>query len=896
MSEQELITAPTIITAHNTPDFDAIAAMVAASKLYPDAVLVLPSGNDRVMRDFFMQSVSLIFGFRQARDVDLSSVQTLVLVDTRQKSRISHVAAVLDNPGLVIHIYDHHPDGKEDLHGEVEQIETWGSATSVIIREIMARKLSLTRDEATVMGLGIYEDTGSFQFSSATPHDFRAAAFLAEQQMDLNTIRDLLKPEVTADQVNALHTLLDRATTHEIQGIPITMTELTADEFIGDLAIAVHRMMEITQSKVIFAVAGMADRIQVVARSQLPEVDVGRICSSLGGGGHAGAASASVKNSTLAEVKDSIFALLYSSITPDFTVGHLMSFPVHSVDTNHTVRQAEDILLRFGLKIMPVMEPGTRRCVGLLEHQLAARALVHGLGDQSVAEYMQRQVSTVPMGSTLYPVIEIVLGEQQRLVPVVDRNDDVVGVISRTDLINVLIEEPARIPESLLPDSKRKRNIAELIESRLPEDMVELLKFTGALGDKLGVSVYMVGGIVRDILMERENFDLDIVVEGDGIEFAKTLSKELGGRMRAHDAFKTAVVVVDKDDKHYHIDVATARLEYYDHPAALPTVELSSIKMDLYRRDFTINALAVHLNAVEFGELEDFFGAQRDMKEQTIRVLHSLSFVEDPTRILRAIRFEQRFGFHLTPQTERLIKNALQLHLFDKLSGSRIIHEFRLICDETSPLACFRRLEELDALKAVHPMLKLSPDKETLLAEMEKMCAWYDLLYLEPAPRHWLAYLLCFCHRGKYPDVSDLLANLGMSEKVRREFMDIRERVRTALKNLKALQKQVEASGLNQVSALYRIFSAISVEGLLFLMSKYTDEEARKLISHYLTKLRDVKIDINGNDLQELGIEQGPVYSEILEHVLMAKLDGQVETREEQLDIARRYYYQDYTI
>ena len=896
MNDRPLTAPATIITAHANADYDALGAMVAARKLYPEAALILPAGTERILRDFFMQSAALLFGFRYAKDVDLSAVRTLVLVDTRQRGRISHVAPVLDNPGLVIHIYDHHPASPDDLSGEVERVEIWGAATSILIDEIRKRDIELSRDEATIIGLGLYEDTGSFQFPSTTPHDFAAAAFLCARHMDVNTIREILKPEVTADQVNALHTLLDSATTHEIQGIPIVMAEFTADEFIGDLAASVHKMMDITQAKVIFAIANMADRVQIVARSQLPEVDVGRICASLGGGGHVGAASASVKNSTMAEVKDSLFALLYSSIKPDLTVGHIMSFPVHSVDTTHTVREAEDIMLRFGLKVMPVLEPGTRLCVGLLEHQLAARALVHGLGDQPAAEYMQRQVSTVPLGSTLYPVMEIVLGEKQRLVPVVNANNEIQGVISRTDLINILIEEPARIPENLMPESQRNRNIADLINGRLPKELVELLQFTGDLGDELNVNVYMVGGIVRDILMERENYDLDIVVEADGIKFAEVLSHRLGGHMRAHEVFKTAVVVFNKDGKHYRIDVATARLEYYDRPAALPVVELSSIKMDLYRRDFTINALAVHLNSGEYGELEDFFGAQRDMKERTIRVLHSLSFVEDPTRILRAIRFEQRFGFHLAPQTERLIKNALQLQLFDKLSGSRIDHEFRLICDEISPLACFKRLEGFDALKAVHPLLKLSTDKETLLAEMEKMMAWYDLLYLEPKPRRWLAYLLCFCHKAKYTEVSNLLNDQGFSAKVRREFMDIRERSRKALGELKAWQKQAQATGQESISALYRIFSAIAVEGLLFLMCKYNNEDARKLISHYLTKLRDVKIDISGNDLVAMGLEQGPIFSEILRHVLMAKLDGLAETREEQLDVARRYYSQDYHI
>ena len=202
MTQSPLQAPSTLITAHANADYDALGAMVAASKLYPEAVLILPGGNDRILRDFFMQSAALIFGFRSAKDVDLSAARTLVLVDTRQKSRISHVAAALDNPGLAIHIYDHHPASADDLSGEVEHIEIWGAATSILIREIRQRGLSLSREEATIMGLGIYEDTGSFQFPSTTPHDFAAAAFLCEQGMDTNTIRDLLKPEVTADQVN----------------------------------------------------------------------------------------------------------------------------------------------------------------------------------------------------------------------------------------------------------------------------------------------------------------------------------------------------------------------------------------------------------------------------------------------------------------------------------------------------------------------------------------------------------------------------------------------------------------------------------------------------------------------------------------------------------------------
>ena len=207
------------------------------------------------------------------------------------------------------------------------------------------------------------------------------------------------------------------------------------------------------------------------------------------------------------------------------------------------------------------------------------------------------------------------------------------------------------------------------------------------MGQEIGASVFVVGGFVRDLLLRYPNHDLDLVVEGDGIAFANLLAKTLHGRVRAHQKFKTAVVIYTPEGSHEerHIDVATARLEYYEYPAALPTVELSSIKMDLFRRDFTINALAVQLNPNNFGRLVDFFGAQRDIKEKSLRVLHSLSFVEDPTRMLRAVRFEQRFDFQIGKQTMRLIKNALNLKLLHKLSGARLSTNLNLYLKKLIP-------------------------------------------------------------------------------------------------------------------------------------------------------------------------------------------------------------------
>ncbi len=509
---------------------------------------------------------------------------------------------------------------------------------------------------------------------------------------------------------------------------------------------------------------------------------------------------------------------------------------------------------------------------------MADKAEAHGLGDFEVKEYMLRQFSRVWPEETLYAVMEIIIDQGQRLVPV-EENDTLIGVITRTDLINCLVEEPARIPEALLPERRQDKNIKPLMRSRLPEDILELLQAAGRLGDKKGVNVYAVGGFVRDILLQRSNLDIDLVVEGDGIEFANDLAHELGGRVRAHQKFKTAVIILSEKQR---IDVATARLEYYEHPAALPTVELSSIKLDLFRRDFSINALAIELNPERLGQMVDFFGGQKDTKDRVIRVLHSLSFVEDPTRIIRAVRFEQRFKFRIGAQTERLIKNALQLNMFQKLSGSRILHELKLLMEESSPLECLERLEEFDILQNIHPLLKLNESKVQLLQKVEKVLDWYELMYMEPAPEHWKLYFLALCQGNNQEQISSMARRLDLPHKQKNSVLQILQDVQSTEQQLHKWYRNSQ-----KTSDLYFLLNKLPIEALLYIMSCTKQERVRKLISLYLTQLKGEKIEISGKDLKAMGLLPGPIYSRILTSVLAAKLDGHVRDRSDQLNLAR---------
>ncbi len=879
---------PTVITAHANADFDALASIVAASKLYPGAILLFPGSQERTLKNFFIQSATYLFNFRQAKEIDSESIGRLVIVDTRQYSRLPHVHNILDRSDVEIHIYDHHPDTSEDLQGAYMLVRPWGATASILTQEIQKSGIELNTDEATVLGLGIYEDTGSFCFASTTDHDFAAAAWLKTQGMDLGIISDLITRDMTSEQVAVLNDLLESARTHDINGIPVVIAEVSMDTYMGDFALLAHKLMSMESIKVLYALGRMEDRVQVVARSRISDINVGKICASLGGGGHPYAASASIKHKTLSQVKDELFALLYATVSRKFSIEMLMSTPVISACESSTIAEVAETMQRYGLKAIPIVPDKKKCCSGYIEYQTATRAVAHGLGSMLVVEYMTREVHTVRPKDSFQSIIDIIVGERQRLVPVVNKDNSIIGVITRTDLINILIDEPARIPESLQPQKKRARNMSSLMREKLPSPLLGWLELAGKLGDDLGVSVYTVGGFVRDLILDRPNLDLDIVVEGDGIMFAHKLAQQLGGRVREHQKFKTAVIIFfDASGRESRIDVATARLEYYEYPAALPTVELSSIKMDLFRRDFTINALAIQLNSVAFGKLVDFFGAQQDIKNKCIRVLHSLSFVEDPTRILRAVRFEARYDFKIGPQTAKLIKNAQTLGLIERLSGPRLFHELKFIMQEASPFASLKRMQEFGLLRAAHPVLELCYGKEEILADAEKVLDWHQLLYQDPPADRWIVILLALCHNSNYTDVQGVLDRLCLSHKQRREFLSIREDSRRAAARLNVWVKKESA-----MSVLYAMLSKLPVEGLLYIMARTKLESLRKAVSHYLTKLRDVSADITGEDLHAMGAEPGPGFKAVLSAVRAAKIDGKTQTREEQLDMAQKLLLQ----
>lgn len=862
-----------VITTHTSADFDSLSSMLAAKKIYEDAILVFPGSQEKSLRDFLIRSTLYVFDIAKIKDVDFDSVDTLILVDTRQRSRIGEFSKILGRKGLKIHIYDHHPPTEDDIKGDVEYIKNTGATVSILVRVLKEKNIPITPEEATVMMLGIYEETGNFTYPSTRTDDFEAASYLLSQGANLNIVSDMLVKELTVEHVLLLNELINNAVTYNINGIDIVITECILSHYVGEVALVVHKLRDMENLNVIFALISMDDRIFIIGRSRIPEVDVGFVLAFLGGGGHREAASATVRDKTLMEVKEELIKVLKANVRLVLRAKDIMFFPVKSVSTEESIEIARETMVKYNINAMPVVE--NEKVIGIVTRQIVEKACFHDLGQIPVKEYMISDIKTVKEDDPLDVVRDIIVGLNQRFLPVV-RNGKLVGGITRTDLLRVI--ESGSKPISEHPYFEKKRSIKHLLEERVKKEILKRLKEMGEIADKMGYHAYIVGGFVRDLLLRRENYDVDVVIEGDGIRFARELAKVYSLKLKEHREFGTAKV---KYPDGFSVDIATCRLEYYSEPGSLPVVERGSLKLDLLRRDFTINTLAVSLNKNTFGELIDYFGGQRDIKERTIRVLHSLSFVEDPTRILRALRFEHRFGFRISRHTMNLIRNAVKMGFLSRIEGRRIWNELKLILSEHSPEKILKRLDELGILSSIYQGLKFTERSYRVFEEVGSIHRWYELLYKDRPCDKIALYLFALLNDMTNKDMDGFLTRMDFSGSEKKRLKDDIASVHSARASLSNI-------GMKK-SDIANILRGMSQEATLFLMAITENEEVRKSISNFITTLSSVKPEITGDDLKSMGLKEGPMFKEILESLRDARIDGLIKTKDEEIKYVLDY-------
>ena len=408
--------------------------------------------------------------------------------------------------------------------------------------------------------------------------------------------------------------------------------------------------------------------------------------------------------------------------------------------------------------------------------------------------------------------------------------------------------------------------------ARLPEGIRERLRQAGRLADERGLDLFLVGGTVRDMLLGRARADVDLAVEGDGMGFARRLARRTEGRYTPHPRFLTATVDLPEGNS---LDVATARGETYERPGALPRVAPASMEVDLARRDFTINAMAVPLNGRSFGNLVDPFNGRDDLEKRLVRVLHDRSFIDDPTRLFRAVRFEQRLGFRLERGTERRIREAVSGGMIGNLSGPRLLEQLRLICTEPDPWRVFNRLERLEALKAIHPALASDDGLKTLVREITRSGDLASSTY----DGWWILYLVALFRPRREETLHGIVDRLKPNRRLRKAIEDMSRWSR--------VEQDIASGGVETPADFYRAVRTISEDTMLFLTLTHPDDDVRRRCESYYRHHRHMALSIDGGTLKELEIPAGPAYGQILDEVLSMKINGEIGTAEEERRAAR---------
>lgn len=857
-----------VVTTHMNADLDGFSAMLAVTYLYPEAVPVLPDTYEAAIRRILEHPYFQTRSLYTWRDIETDALRTVIVVDAGTPSRIGPVYESLRRRPIRWVIYDTHPvegESVEDRPADLEvHMAPYGATTTILVREIQARGLSVSSLEATLMALGIYEDTGFFTFVGTTPADLEAAAFLLAQGADVRMIRDWMTVVLQAEQAEALSEIRQRLEVLPIRGVTVHFAAIRHRQYIADLAVVVHRVMDEQPIEVLFVALETPRHVYVIGRSRSHRIDVGAILAELGGGGHAYAGSASIPQKTAIEVKERLIRVIEERLPAEPRARDLMVRSVRTVPATATVAQAAEVINRFRVNALPVEADG--RVVGLVTRQALDQARAMGLDDRPVHEVMTGPPPVVGPDATLDEAAEALLRHRSRIVLVAEPGGPVQGLITRMDLLRARYDWLQLSAVRLARPTGPAMNYWRRLEKLCPPEWVSYFQEIGEIAEDQGWRAYLVGGVVRDVVMNQVPQDIDVVVEGPAILLARAWAERHDARVHAYEQFGTAVVILPDG---LRIDFATARTETYDYPGAPPRVEVGTLlRQDLYRRDFTINAMALTLNPPERGLLVDPFGGLRDVHDGLIRVLHSLSFFEDPARLLRAIRFAARYGFQLSPETQHLFEKARDAGVLERLPGPRKGLELRYLLSEPAILEVFRRMTEAQLWPHLHPRWNWRiTDLEEVRRAAEVFDWWRVTTGTEP-PDAWMFWALVALQHLPAEDRVTVIREFQWPQEVYRLVVEGRD----LLREFQAWYHRTPSATPGEVALRWRDWPIWLV---LFLMA-ISDEPLRGYARRYLTEWRDLRPFLTGDDLRQMGLEPGPVFREVLDRLWVAQVNGQV--------------------
>lgn len=817
-----------IIVTHSNPDYDALASLALAKLLHPEAIIVIQGGINQQL-EAFVQLYRDQLKLSRLDAIKLTEVKELIIVDSSDPERISPFDTLLAK--LPITLYDHHPRPDYAIPAVRGRHQAWGATASILTLLLKARAINIPQAIASLALLGIHDDTGNLSYPLTQAEDYEAAAHLLRSGASLDFIQHYIHERYSPEHRLVFVKILKHATEHQIAERTVVISSFEHASYVSGLAPLCNQLLSFYGADAAFLVVRMQEKTLLIGRSQGLFQIAAVLAEVFSGGGHPGAGFAQT------DMTPELAVARLLDVLPNYYQGlplakDIMTSPVRTISEDSSVSEAQSIMMRFGYNGLPVLSAeGILK--GMITRRNLDKASQHQLSNVPVKACMISNVITASEDSSLSTLEQLIERHSIGRIPIM-RGENIMGIVTRTDIIRARHQ-----PE------KAGLGLENLLDN-LPYASRDLLEAAKHLALE---KVYLVGGTVRDLLLGVDIKDLDISVEGmQAAELAHALQAEFGGKLLCHEDFATCKLELANS---LLVDIATVREEYYQHPGALPVVYPGSLQKDLARRDFTLNALAIRLKPAPL-ELLDPFAGVTDLQNKTLRVLHPLSFIEDPTRILRGARLAGRLGLQFSEDNRSLIATALEPAVLHRVSPGRLRAELELTLQETLVLPALQHLEELNALSQIFSMSL----PESWIANLD------NLKYQEPILSE--SYLLALLMSIPKIDLEPVLTRFSWPQRY--------------LLQAERLHKLLDDGDLS------KLLSKLSPEEKQ-LVQAFGPAWREKLLT--LT-IRTKKPAVTGKEILNLGLAPGPAVGRVLAKIAKLRDTGQLRDYQEELELARQ--------
>ncbi|GHT01523.1 hypothetical protein AGMMS50276_29720 [Synergistales bacterium] len=873
-----------LITSHLNTDFDSLASMVAIQKFYPDAVICVPGKMERNVQNFVNRFAHIWDVQKKPSKIPLDEVTQLIVVDARSRARIGVFAGLVGKQGVDVHVYDHHPPTIDDIPASMIVYEVLGSATTIILDLLLSQNFPISPEEATLFAMGIYEDTGALTYDITTDRDIVALARLRNMRADMSMILSRIENSMPLSQRAVLDALTENAEESYIHGAKIVTSWAETEEYVEGINILVNKLRDYLESHVTIIAVRCAKKTCLIARSAPKILNVKDVMNIYGGSGHLQAGSANILDKDPQELLTEIMEKLPSMISPLDIVEDIMAYPVLAVSPDSSVAEAYRTMLRFRHKALPVVRDG--EILGMMTRHDLDIAHLHGFDRSLVRDFMTEGIIGIPVQASVNEAHRLMATYDFERLPVLNAGR-IVGILTRADLVRALYQTYRAPGENdFRKISTWMEQVGALLEESFAIPTMELLCRVGEKAAELGMKAYIVGGAVRDILLGEKSIDIDIALEGDAETFVNNWD-ESGCRVATHGNYKTGTITFPDGQK---IDVATARREFYEYAAAMPEVESDSLKQDLGRRDFSINAMAVSLNDGNWGTLLDFYGGRRDLKNGLLRVLHNLSFIEDPTRIMRGVRLTSRLNMKFEDNTLRLLKSALSGNMLSKLSDSRVRVEIEAIFSEKTPFKAASHMEDFGVWEALFPGLHFTPLAAKKMRRLQEALSFIKTKKaISGVCQKWIAFVAVLISDAA-PSVQSLVMDkLHFSQ-------NERDAVLKCLASVVTIEQFFGSKHPPKNSGAYLFLKNYAITTLIFCWAAAKRKETRRWITLHILNFEPTKTFLSGRDLQKMGYKQGPSIGEMINDIRLARMDGDVKSRDDEVAYVKESFMREHIV